>query len=97
MRKISEASAQRLSAVGYFSPEDISFLDQILDEAMREAVASSATRVFDSNELRASLAASIMTSAGAGDREPARLKALALEAVEALATPKAAGVGSSCG
>jgi hypothetical protein len=90
MTAMSDVPDRRVRVAGCFSPEDIRFLDRVLDEALSEAAASPARHLLGSDEIRASLAASIMASAGIGDLEPARLKAAALDALDALTRPQAA-------
>jgi hypothetical protein len=87
MTAMSDLPERRCRVAGCFSPEEIRLLDQVLEDAIREALGGPAARLLDVEELRASLATSIMTSAATGDLEPARLKATALPSLGALARP----------
>jgi hypothetical protein len=61
-----------------YDPATRAMLNRVLDEVWREVEATLVAEPFDALALRATLALRIMRAASVGERDPARLKSIAL-------------------
>ncbi len=66
-----------------YDPETVGMLGRVLDDAWMEVQALFGARLFDAETFRAELAKRIVAAANEGERDPARLKAIALRAIDA--------------
>jgi hypothetical protein len=64
-----------------YDPETLDMLIRVFDEAWATTQAKLANRQFDANAVRSALAKAIIAAADKGERDPARLKLIALRAV----------------
>jgi hypothetical protein len=69
---------------GSFDPETLTLMTNALQEALRELELGSATSTVDADKdfLKNTLALRIMTAVRMGERDPTRLKMLALNAID---------------
>ena len=67
-----------------FDPDDVAMMGRICDEALSEAQRRlSLPLIVDQSDLRSLVAARIMAAVVVGQRDPERLKAIALDALDA--------------
>jgi hypothetical protein len=66
-----------------YDPETLSVLLRVYDEAWIEILGMLGAKPVDAAALRSALAARIMAAANSGERDPKRLKLIALRAVDA--------------
>jgi hypothetical protein len=64
-----------------YDPETLDMLIRVFDEAWAATQAKLVNRPFDANALRSALATAIIAAADKGERDPARLKLIAVQAV----------------
>jgi hypothetical protein len=69
---------------GSYDPETLALMTNTLQEALRELELGGATKVGDARQdfLKTTMALRIMSAVRAGERDPTRLKLLALNAIE---------------
>ena len=65
-----------------YDPETLYMLIRVFDEAWAATQAKLVNRPFDANALRSALAKRIIVAADKGERDPARLKLIALQEVD---------------
>ena len=70
-----------------YDPQTLDVLTRAFDEAWVDVQGMLGQRLLDPNSLRAQLAKRIIAAAAAGERDPSRLKLIAMGAIE----PKAQG------
>jgi hypothetical protein len=66
-----------------YDPETLGVLSLVFDEAWKDVQAMLGRTPLDPNDLRSDLAARILAAAAKGERDPRRLKLIALGALEA--------------
>jgi hypothetical protein len=66
-----------------YDPETLGVLTRALDEAWMDTKAMLATKPLDATSVRSSLATRIMAAANKGERDPVRLKLIALGVIDA--------------
>jgi len=66
-----------------FDPETVSLLSRAFDEAWIETQVMLGGKPVDATSVRSALAKRIMAAAKGGERDPARLKLIALQAIKA--------------
>ena len=66
-----------------YDPEIFELLVRVFDEAWVEIQTMLGTKSLDPNFVRSSLAKRIMAAANDGERDPAQLKSIALQAIDA--------------
>ena len=66
-----------------YDPETLDVLSRVFDEAWIDIQAMVGPRPLDPNGLRSALAKRIIAAAATGERDPRRLKLLAMEAIDA--------------
>ena len=66
-----------------FDPETLSLLSRVFDEAWIETQVTLGNKPLDATAVRSALAKRIMAAAKGGERDPDRLKLIALQAVAA--------------
>ena len=65
-----------------YDPKTLDMLIRVFDEAWAATQAKLVNRPFDANALRSALAKRIIVAADKGERDPARLKLIALQEVD---------------
>ncbi len=65
-----------------YDPETLRLLGSVFDEAWLATQAMLGTKPLDAGTLRSALAKRIMAAANAGERDPTRLKLIALQAID---------------
>jgi hypothetical protein len=66
-----------------FDPDTLRVLLRVYDEAWIDILGMLGAKPVDATPLRAALAARIMAAANSGERDPKRLKLIALRAIDA--------------
>ena len=65
-----------------YDPETLDMLIRVFDEAWVATQSKLVNRPFDANAIRSALAKRIIVAADKGERDPARLKLIALQEVD---------------